>query len=411
MVSANLYLVDVLRTIATTLKEKGEDALLGGKLKAAAMGRVFGFELLPAPFVVAHLQLGLFLQGEGVPLEQRNKERAGVYFTNALKRVFKKRSSRYARMPFAEVVPSQRGAGRMRELLEKEKGSTKLSSFSNSRDTITALAQVSRLISGELPMPYDDHTLLKKPGDDQIIWRYMDFPKFVSMITSKTLHFTRADQLGDPFEGSFPIPLIDVRTSLGIPADAGGISESLLPGFDRAMRDLAEPVRQAFFANCWNIGETESLGMWNSYVKSLPGMAIKSTFGRLKQCFAPAPQLIHAGQVRYLDYEKDRLPFNWSFDACMTKRLHYSYEQELRAIFLDERQFPIAVSIQGATNPVVSSNVAVDLKILVTEVVLFPGSQPWFGRLAGQLLNDYGLEAPVKHSLLDSKPVWRVASS
>ena len=78
------YLVEVLRTIAATLRDKGEDALLGGKLKAAATERLFGFEILPAPFVVAHLQLGLFLQSEGVPLEEKKKERASVYLTNAL---------------------------------------------------------------------------------------------------------------------------------------------------------------------------------------------------------------------------------------------------------------------------------------------------------------------------------------
>ena len=73
----------MLRTIAATLRDRGEDALLGGMLKEAATERVFGFEILPAPFVVAHLQLGLFLQAEGVPLEGK-KERAGVYLTNAL---------------------------------------------------------------------------------------------------------------------------------------------------------------------------------------------------------------------------------------------------------------------------------------------------------------------------------------
>ena len=78
------YLVEVLRTIAATLKDKGEDALLGGKLKEATTERLFGFEILPAPFVVAHLQLGLFLQSEGVPLEEAKKERAAVYLTNAL---------------------------------------------------------------------------------------------------------------------------------------------------------------------------------------------------------------------------------------------------------------------------------------------------------------------------------------
>ena len=56
------YLVEVLHSIATTLRDKGGDALVASDLKAAAMDRVFGFEIMPAPFVVSHLQLGLMLQ-------------------------------------------------------------------------------------------------------------------------------------------------------------------------------------------------------------------------------------------------------------------------------------------------------------------------------------------------------------
>jgi hypothetical protein len=78
------YLVEVLRTIAANLKETKGDALVGLDVKAAAQERVFGFELLPAPFVVAHLQLGLLLAGLGAPLDQRKGERAAVYLTNSL---------------------------------------------------------------------------------------------------------------------------------------------------------------------------------------------------------------------------------------------------------------------------------------------------------------------------------------
>lgn len=53
-------------------------------LKDAARNRVYGFEILPAPFVVSHLQLGLLLQNLGAPLSESKKERAGVYLTNAL---------------------------------------------------------------------------------------------------------------------------------------------------------------------------------------------------------------------------------------------------------------------------------------------------------------------------------------
>ena len=57
-------------------------ALAGARVKEAALNRVFGFEIMPAPFVVAHLQVGLALDGLGAPLA--DEERAGVFLTNAL---------------------------------------------------------------------------------------------------------------------------------------------------------------------------------------------------------------------------------------------------------------------------------------------------------------------------------------
>lgn len=78
------YLLEVLERIGKTLRDKGGDALVSSDLKKAALSRVFGFELLPAPFVVAHLQLGLLLQELGAPLKDAGDERAAVYLTNAL---------------------------------------------------------------------------------------------------------------------------------------------------------------------------------------------------------------------------------------------------------------------------------------------------------------------------------------
>jgi hypothetical protein len=78
------YLVEVLRHIYKFLKEdQGMGALAELFTKKAAQERVFGFELLPAPFVVAHLQMGLLLQNLGVPLDDA-KERVAIYLTNSL---------------------------------------------------------------------------------------------------------------------------------------------------------------------------------------------------------------------------------------------------------------------------------------------------------------------------------------
>ena len=84
------YLIEVLRQIKTRLDEQGLGSLVGAKLKQAAMERVFGFELLPAPYVVAHLQLGLLLHQWGATLHldaaTGQTERLGIHLTNALTR-------------------------------------------------------------------------------------------------------------------------------------------------------------------------------------------------------------------------------------------------------------------------------------------------------------------------------------
>ncbi len=78
------YVAEVLRRIARNVEEQGSGALAGEAVRRAATKRVFGFEIMPAPFVVAHLQVGLTLEGLDAPLAQDGSERAGVFLTNAL---------------------------------------------------------------------------------------------------------------------------------------------------------------------------------------------------------------------------------------------------------------------------------------------------------------------------------------
>ena len=78
------YLAETLNGIAANLRGKGLGALAGARVKEAATQRVFGFEIMPAPFVVAHLQVGLTMQALDAPLSDDGNERAGVFLTNAL---------------------------------------------------------------------------------------------------------------------------------------------------------------------------------------------------------------------------------------------------------------------------------------------------------------------------------------
>ena len=78
------YLAEVLRRISGNLEGRGLGALAGARVKQAATERVFGFEIMPAPFVVAHLQVGLTMQELDAALADDGMERAQVFLTNAL---------------------------------------------------------------------------------------------------------------------------------------------------------------------------------------------------------------------------------------------------------------------------------------------------------------------------------------
>ena len=106
------YLAEVLRRIAANLAGRGLGALVGAGVKQAAMERVFGFEIMPAPFVVAHLQVGLTMQDLDAPLADDGTERAGVYLTNALTG-WESRTNK--RLPFPELEEERDRAERVKQ--------------------------------------------------------------------------------------------------------------------------------------------------------------------------------------------------------------------------------------------------------------------------------------------------------
>ena len=45
---------------------------------------------------------------------------------------------------------------------------------------------------------------IELPDDADFLWKYMSFEKFVSLLGTKSLYFTRADKFEDPLEGFIP---------------------------------------------------------------------------------------------------------------------------------------------------------------------------------------------------------------
>jgi hypothetical protein len=81
-VGTGSYLLSIADRIHRTLCAEDDPTRAALRVKKALCERVFGFEVLTAPYVVSHLQLGMFLRGIGARLTE--KEKVGVFLTNAL---------------------------------------------------------------------------------------------------------------------------------------------------------------------------------------------------------------------------------------------------------------------------------------------------------------------------------------
>ena len=67
---------------------KGQEGAWPGYVRDHLLNRIFGFELLMAPYAVAHLKIGLQLEETGYTFG--DDERLGIYLTNTLEEAAKK---------------------------------------------------------------------------------------------------------------------------------------------------------------------------------------------------------------------------------------------------------------------------------------------------------------------------------
>ena len=87
---------------------KGNQGMWSSYVSERLLPRLFGFELLMAPYTVAHMKLGIQLAETGYDF--RGKERLGVYLTNTLEEEFE-----VGKLPFAEwLVEEATAAGNVK---------------------------------------------------------------------------------------------------------------------------------------------------------------------------------------------------------------------------------------------------------------------------------------------------------
>jgi predicted helicase len=82
------FLYMVINEIHQSILSQGQQGTWNEYVKDKLLPRLFGFELLMAPYAVAHLKMGLLLQETGYQFG--SDQRLGIYLTNTLEEAIKK---------------------------------------------------------------------------------------------------------------------------------------------------------------------------------------------------------------------------------------------------------------------------------------------------------------------------------
>ncbi|MGG0650960.1 DUF2971 domain-containing protein [Bacillus mycoides] len=230
------------------------------------------------------------------------------------------------------------------------------------------------------------------------LWRFMDFTKLVSILSTNSLYFRRSDKFKDVFEGRiFGLEENHRRLeSMEISGDRDEVikrSESYL----KDTLELSDYEREHDFINCWHLNEYESAAMWDLYAESGQGVAIQTTFGRMKQSLLNCEKDIHIGKVKYIDHKLERNFHGDTLRPFYTKRLSFKHEEEVRLVYeaLDDRE--ISLDILKYRN-VFGVKMKVNLFELIERVYVSPDAEPWFVDIVKVILEKFNIDVEVIHS-------------
>jgi hypothetical protein len=215
---------------------------------------------------------------------------------------------------------------------------------------------------------------------DTVVWKYLDLSKFLDLLMSRKLFMSRSDKFEDQYEGTFSEPTFE---------EIKKIAEN-----NPEFLDVYKTQRKNVVISSWHINEYESFAMWQIFTQNSEGLAIQSTIGRIQESLHLENQFEqHIGEVNYIDYKKEYIPFDDDFFPFLFKRKSFQYEREVRII-----------SNLSSYNLNINEGVKIDVDInkLIEKIYIHPKSENWYKNLVIQLVKQLGFDFKIGKSDLES---------
>lgn len=217
-------------------------------------------------------------------------------------------------------------------------------------------------------------------NQNTIVWKYLDLSKFLDLLLSKKMFMARSDKFEDQYEGTFSEPTFEEIKKIA----------HNNPRFLEYYKQQREKV----VISSWHLNEYESFAMWQIFTKNQEGLAIQSTIERLILALQLERQFEqHIGEVNYIDYKKEYIPFDDTFFPFLFKRKSFQYEKEIR-IISDVSQQNIKINDGLKIN--------VDINKLIEKIYIHPKSENWYKNLVIQVVEQLGFTFKIEKSDLES---------
>jgi hypothetical protein len=228
---------------------------------------------------------------------------------------------------------------------------------------------------------YVNHNNINLPENpDTIVWKYLDLSKFLDLLLSQKMFMSRSDKFEDQYEGTFSEPTFEEIKKIA----------ANNPKF----LDYYKSHREKVAISSWHTNEYESFAMWQIFTKNQEGLAIQSTIGKLKDALQPEKHTKqYIGEVNYIDYKKEYIPFDDNFFPFLFKRKSFQYEREVR-IITDVTEQNISINDGLKIN--------VDINALIEKIYIHPKSENWYKKLVIELVTQLGFDFEIEKSDLES---------
>jgi hypothetical protein len=220
------------------------------------------------------------------------------------------------------------------------------------------------------------------------LWRYMSLEKFLAVIQTRSLYFSRLSEFRDKYEGLCPIawqgPVTDVSHLPGLTSAAQSDDWQQIPlniPDGKLLKD--ENLPDEMYVSCWHSAHEESAAMWSLYSGN-SGIAIKTTSDRLGDSLRSCQRDIELAAVEYMQITPGLL----SSRPWTIKRPSFQHEREIRAATRDP----------ACQNP--GLLISVDIEVLIGEIHISPESDAWIEDVVKDVVAKYGLNKLVKRSKL-----------